>query len=78
MVRGGPVTGWKISGAAAGCGGYGAGGVDGGARGGLRGSSSLRVDAIRAVDIFIGGCYLWCPGFLGRGKENKTILILFF
>ena len=78
MVGGGPVAGWKISGAAARCGGHGVGGVGGGARGGgLRGSSSLRVDAIRAVDIFIGGCYLWCPGFLGRGKENKAILILF-
>ena len=45
--------------------------------GSVSGSSSLGVDAIRAVDIFIGGCYLWCPGFLGRGKENKAILILF-
>ena len=33
MVRGGPVVGWKISGAAARCGGHGAGRVDGGPRG---------------------------------------------
>ena len=71
------MTGWRVSGAAARCGGHGAGGVGGGAGGGLGGLSSLRVDAIRAVDIFIGGCCLWCPGFLGWGKEIKAILILF-
>ena len=35
-----------------------AGRVDSNARRELRSSSSLRVDAIQAIDIFIRGCYL--------------------
>ena len=41
MVRGGPVAGWKISGAAARCGWHGAGGTDGGARRGGAGGFGL-------------------------------------
>ena len=33
-------------------------------RRGLRSSSSLRVVAIQAIDIFIRGCYLQWPDFL--------------
>ena len=58
MVRKSPVTRWKISKAAARCNGREAGRVDSNARRELRSSSSLRVDAIQAIDIFIRGCYL--------------------
>ena len=49
---------WKTSKAAARCNGHKAGRVDVNARRGLRSSSSLRVVAIQAIDIFIRGCYL--------------------
>ena len=58
MVRKSPVMRWKISRAAAWCDGREAGRVDSNARRRLRSSSSLRVDAIQAIDIFIRGCYL--------------------
>ena len=52
------VTRWKISKAAARCKGRKAGRIDSNTRRELRSSSSLRVDAIQAKDIFIRGCYL--------------------
>ena len=58
MMRESPVTMWKISKAAARCNRREAGRVDSNARRELRNSSSLRVDAIQAIDIFIRGCYL--------------------
>ena len=57
MVRKSPVMRWKIYRAAARCDGREAGRVDSNARR-LKSSSSLRVDAIQAIDIFIRGCYL--------------------
>ena len=53
-----PCDGVKISKAAARCNGREAGIVDWNTKRGLRSSSSLRVVAIQAIDIFIRGCYL--------------------
>ena len=58
MVRESPVTMWNISKTDARCNRREAGRVDSNARRELRSSSSLRVDAIQAIDIFIRGCYL--------------------
>ena len=54
----GSVNDEKTSKAAARCNGREAGRVDCYTRRGLRSSSSLRVVAIQAIDIFIRGCYL--------------------
>ena len=58
MTRKSPVMRLKIFKTAAKCNGHEAGRVDCNTRRGLRSSSSLRVVAIQAIDIFIRGCYL--------------------
>ena len=66
MVRKSPVTRRKISKAAAWCNGCEADRVDSNTRRELRSLSFLGVDAIQAIDIFIRGCYLYCPDFLSQ------------
>ena len=58
MMRKSPVMRLKISKTAARCNGQEPDMVDCNARRGLRSSSTLRVIAIQAIDIFIRGCYL--------------------
>ena len=58
MMRKSPVMRRKISNAAARCNGRQAGRFNGNARRRLRSSSSLRLVANQAIDMFIRGCYL--------------------
>ena len=58
MMRKGPVVRSKITNTTAQCNGREAGSVDCYTRRELRSSSSLKVDAIQTIDIFIRGYYL--------------------
>ena len=66
MTRKRHVVRWKTSKAAARCNGREAGAADCYTRERMSSSSSMRVAAIQAIDIFIRGYYLECLDFLSR------------